>query len=78
MVNTPAASRTFFLIDLNQGATSSNPGGYMMVYFLQLSQIAKKSLGSGLPPSINATGEGGAKDLPQLLQCFQGKRTFQL
>jgi hypothetical protein len=50
----------------------------MMFYFLQLSQFEKKSLDSGFPCSINAMGEGGAKALPQLLQCFQGKRTFQL
>ena len=50
----------------------------MKFYFLQLSQIAKKSLGSGFPCSSIATGEGGAKDLPQLVQCFQGTRTFQL
>ena len=49
-----------------------------MVYFRQLSQLAKKSLGSGFPPSINAMGEGGAKGLPQPLHCFQASRTFQL
>jgi hypothetical protein len=50
----------------------------MMFYFLQLSQIAKKSLGSGFPPSSNPMGDGGGKVLPQLLHCFQGNRTFQL